>query len=408
MTAAACVSSLKFLVGPYISVVFILEFESRAFHTSYENLQTFCINKSGDFYGYARMSGLARRGNYKDCVKQSASTNPLLDRPLLNASMTPKLLHIATRSTYALALLFFLSEYRDGEGGFDSRGQDSGSNALTFGAGEQFADIEVSMDCCDIYKFADDNGLMVVGGSDESVGAAGGWGQGGGHSPLSPTLGLGVDRVLQYKVVTPDGVSRVANSCQNQDLFFALRGGGGGTFGVALEASIRATPHLPLQVANINWDISEDNYKSFLEVFIDNATTFAEQGWGGYVTPSIGNAILLTTRLNQAEANTSMKALIDRASTLGSKESSVVEIDSYWTWFQGYVEGKEGTQDAIGFPSVLSSRLILQANHATPEGRAQLVNLTVETNKQAFFSQIHFTTPYGYNGSTEGTSVTPA
>lgn len=47
---------------------------------------------------------------------------------------------------------------------------------------------------------------------------------------------------LQYKVVTPDGVFRTVNACQNEDLFFALRGGGGGTFGVVLEATMMVSP----------------------------------------------------------------------------------------------------------------------------------------------------------------------
>ena len=34
--------------------------------------------------------------------------------------------------------------------------------------------------------------------------------------------------VLQFKVVTLDGQTRVVNECQNPDLFWALRGGGGG------------------------------------------------------------------------------------------------------------------------------------------------------------------------------------
>ena len=54
---------------------------------------------------------------------------------------------------------------------------------------------------------------------------------------------MGVDRVHQFRVVTPDGVLRVANACQNTDLFWALRGGGGGTFGVVMEASIEVVPH---------------------------------------------------------------------------------------------------------------------------------------------------------------------
>jgi len=116
-----------------------------------------------------------------------------------------------------------------------------------------------------LYDFAEANGITIVGGTDRTVGAAGGWVQvrallspygvpeltekscsrivqGGGHSLLSNTLGLGADRALQFKVVTPDGQYLTANACQNQDLFFALRGGGGGTFGVVMEMTTRVEP----------------------------------------------------------------------------------------------------------------------------------------------------------------------
>ena len=52
---------------------------------------------------------------------------------------------------------------------------------------------------------------------------------------------------VQVKIVTPDGVYRTANECQNQDLFFALRGGGGSAFGVVMESSHRVEPRFPIQ-----------------------------------------------------------------------------------------------------------------------------------------------------------------
>jgi FAD/FMN-containing dehydrogenase len=63
--------------------------------------------------------------------------------------------------------------------------------------------------------------------------------QGGGHSPFSPLFGLGADNVLEFKVVTADGKLVVANDVVNQDLFWALRGGGGGTWGVVVEATVK-------------------------------------------------------------------------------------------------------------------------------------------------------------------------
>jgi FAD/FMN-containing dehydrogenase len=56
---------------------------------------------------------------------------------------------------------------------------------------------------------------------------------------LSSYFGLGADQILEYKVVTADGNLTVANSVSNQDLFWALRGGGASTFGVAVEATVK-------------------------------------------------------------------------------------------------------------------------------------------------------------------------
>lgn len=52
---------------------------------------------------------------------------------------------------------------------------------------------------------------------------------------------------VQIKVVTPDGVYRTANECQNKDLFFALRGGGGSAFGVVIESTHIVEPVFPIQ-----------------------------------------------------------------------------------------------------------------------------------------------------------------
>ena len=65
-----------------------------------------------------------------------------------------------------------------------------------------------------------------------SVGVAGGYPSAGGHSPIGPSFGLAADNVLQFEVVTADGVLHTVNQCREPDLFFALRGGGSGTFGV--------------------------------------------------------------------------------------------------------------------------------------------------------------------------------
>ena len=92
----------------------------------------------------------------------------------------------------------------------------------------------------DVYVKSDEEGVVVVGGGATTVGAAGGYTLGGGHSPNAPRHGLAVDNMLEIDVVTADGNLVTANRCQNTDLFFASRGGGGGTFGVTTRIVYKA------------------------------------------------------------------------------------------------------------------------------------------------------------------------
>lgn len=76
--------------------------------------------------------------------------------------------------------------------------------------------------------------------------------QGGGHGVLSHYYGLAADQVLEYQVVLASGEVVLANECQNVDLFTALRGGGGGTYGVVISATIKTYPARPILLHNLN------------------------------------------------------------------------------------------------------------------------------------------------------------
>ena len=75
---------------------------------------------------------------------------------------------------------------------------------------------------------ASNPGITIVAPGQGSVSETGGWSQGGGHSTVAGYYGLGADQVLSLNVVTADGHLVTADVHQNQDLFYALRGGGGG------------------------------------------------------------------------------------------------------------------------------------------------------------------------------------
>ena len=91
-----------------------------------------------------------------------------------------------------------------------------------------------------MYTAADARGLRVVGGACATVGLAGSFLQGGGHSTLSSTYGLGADQILQWEVVNANGTHLVASPSENEDLYWALSGGGGGTYGVVVCVTVKA------------------------------------------------------------------------------------------------------------------------------------------------------------------------
>lgn len=88
------------------------------------------------------------------------------------------------------------------------------STAVTVGAGTQMFDLYSALDLLN---------QTVVGGGGKTV-SVGGYVMGAGHGLLAPTHGLAADQVLEMEVVMPDGKIVTTNECQNQDLFWAMRG----------------------------------------------------------------------------------------------------------------------------------------------------------------------------------------
>lgn len=73
----------------------------------------------------------------------------------------------------------------------------------------------------------DEHNITLVVPLTMTVGPYGGFTAGGGHSTFASLYGLGSDQVLSVQVVTADGDFVTADTENNSDLFYALRGGGG-------------------------------------------------------------------------------------------------------------------------------------------------------------------------------------
>ena len=88
-----------------------------------------------------------------------------------------------------------------------------------------------------------------------------GYSLGGGHGPLIRSYGLGSDNIESLDLVNAKGefLSGVTSE-NNPDLFWALAGGGGGTFGIVTSIELKAHP-APAQLTSLvcNWPLTEGN-----------------------------------------------------------------------------------------------------------------------------------------------------
>ncbi|TAG80152.1 MAG: FAD-binding oxidoreductase [Betaproteobacteria bacterium] len=84
-------------------------------------------------------------------------------------------------------------------------------------------------------------GLHVPGGECDDV-CIGGYMQGGGYGFTSVTFGMNCDNVNSIRVMLWDGTIVTASARQNADLWWAMRGGTGGNFGVLLSVSYKLRP----------------------------------------------------------------------------------------------------------------------------------------------------------------------
>jgi len=120
------------------------------------------------------------------------------------------------------------------------------------------------------YELAAQSNREMVGGTCHSVGIVG-YTLGGGRGWASPKFGLGVDQLLHVDLVTADGAITSASPSINPELFYALRGGGGG-FGVIY--SIKIKLHKP--------SCKDDNDKPTMK----NCYTMHNASWEGDYEPA--------------------------------------------------------------------------------------------------------------------------
>ncbi len=159
-------------------------------------------------------------------------------------------------------------------------------------------------------------GRYVQGGGCTTVGVAG-LVQGGGFGSFSKHFGLAAASLLEAEVVTADGVVRTVNAEREPDLFWALKGGGGGTFGVVTRLTLK-THDLPSTFGFVHWSLratSDAAFQTLLARFIDlYAERLFNPHWGEQASAKPGNrfeTMMLFQGLNEAEAREAWQPLVD-------------------------------------------------------------------------------------------------
>ncbi len=139
-------------------------------------------------------------------------------------------------------------------------GKVAATPAVTAGAGAVWIDL--------YHAVTAQAGRYVQGGGCTDVGVAG-LVQSGGFGSLSKGFGTAASGLLEAEIVTADGVVRTANACTNPDLFWAIKGGGGGSWGVVTKLTLR-THDLPQHFGSAWGTIkaqSEDAFRRLLDRF---------------------------------------------------------------------------------------------------------------------------------------------
>ncbi|KAI9464375.1 hypothetical protein HD554DRAFT_2281222 [Boletus coccyginus] len=149
-------------------------------------------------------------------------------------------------------------------------------DAVTLAAGVQWHEA---------YTAVNNYGRLMVGGISVggSVGSSGGWLAGGGHSMLSPSYGLGVDNALEISVVLSTGQFLTVNNYQIPNLFWALRGGGGSTYGIVTSVTYCTYPSVSAQLYTYQANTTNSSVlPELVGALLRYQTQFTDDGWGGY------------------------------------------------------------------------------------------------------------------------------
>jgi FAD/FMN-containing dehydrogenase len=188
-------------------------------------------------------------------------------------------------------------------------------------AGKQAPEPAVSVGAGAIWMEAYDavttrGGRYVQGGGCTTVGVAG-LVQSGGFGSFSKNYGLAAAGLLEAEVVTADGAARTVNASSDPELFWALKGGGGGSFGVVTRLTLR-TRELPAFFGGVFGTIKASSVAAYRELVARVMAFYRERlfnrHWGEQIRFNPANTVrvdMVFQGLDRNGAHEAWRPLLD-------------------------------------------------------------------------------------------------
>jgi len=192
-------------------------------------------------------------------------------------------------------------------------------------------------------------GRYVQGGGCTTVGVAG-LIQSGGFGSFSKKYGMAAAALLEAEVVTADGAVRIANACSHPDLFWGIKGGGGGSLGIVTRLTLR-TRELPEYFGAVFTTVKAQSDSAFRELIARTVAFYRDRlfnpHWGEQIILGPGNTLRISMvfqGINGQQATGLWRPFMDwvKASSqdFSIEEPVIIDIPARQFWNADYIKEK--------------------------------------------------------------------
>jgi len=259
-------------------------------------------------------------------------------------------------------------------------------------------------------------GRYAQGGGCTTVGVAGHI-QSGGFGSCSKGFGTAAASLLEAEVVTADGVVRIVNARNDPDLFWGLKGGGGGSLGVVTRVTVR-THELPERFGYVGGRIKASSDEAFRRLIVRFIAHYGQSlfnpHWGESVEIGRDKTLRLSMvcqGLDTDQAKATWRPFLDWVAAAPSDftlaDGVYIGTSPARDWWKSQVEGNDSMiqDDRAGAPAAHAwwrgdseqvsaylhgyDSVWLSADLLAPESRSKLTDALVAASRH-FTVQLHF------------------